>query len=198
MKKKTENISTPFFFLPSRFQTYDLLFFPPRRIYISFFFATFRIIKNAIKAYVYLSSRQDFADLLSSDLEMLKRKFVIETKFKSKQEAYRDKLQGELDTVRSKLSAEREALSELESHKESLQQVLLETTGKVEADLSVVRVQLDTENKLVAKMQQYTASLAQQLEFVKGSLVAAGDVREHLEVDCTELSCMMDIEGLRV
>lgn len=68
---------------------------------------------------------QDFAELLSNELELVKRKFVIETKFKSKQESYQAKLLAELDAVQERLHTERAALADLEGHKRSLEQVRL-------------------------------------------------------------------------
>lgn len=83
---------------------------------------------------------KEFGVLLNTELEYLKRKFVIETKFKSKQEAYEKKLEGELDAVTNKLDGEKLAKKELEAHKIKLQSVLKEAVTKLEADLSAVKV----------------------------------------------------------
>jgi hypothetical protein len=51
-------------------------------------------LKGAIKAEEQIAAGlKEFGVLLNTELEFLKRKFVIETKFKSKQEAYQKKLQ---------------------------------------------------------------------------------------------------------
>lgn len=60
-------------------------------------------LKGAIKAEEQIAAGlKEFGVLLNTELEYLKRKFVIETKFKSKQEAYQKKLEGELDAVSNK------------------------------------------------------------------------------------------------
>ena len=51
-------------------------------------------LKGAIKAEEQIAAGlKEFGVLLNTELEFLKRKFVIETKFKSKQEAYQKKLE---------------------------------------------------------------------------------------------------------
>jgi hypothetical protein len=44
-----------------------------------------------------------------------------------------------------------------------------------------VRVQIGAESKVMHKLQQHAAKMSEQLEFVKGSIVAAADIRSHLD-----------------
>jgi hypothetical protein len=90
-------------------------------------------------------------------------------------------VQGECEAVSSKLDAEKSAKIELEHHKGKLQMVLKEATSKLEADLSSVRVQIGAESKVMQKLQQHAGKMCEQLEFVKGSIVAAADIRSHLD-----------------
>ena len=46
---------------------------------------------------------------------------------------------------------------------------------------SSVRVQIGAESKVMHKLQQHAGKMSEQLEFVKGSIVAAADIRSHLE-----------------
>ena len=90
-------------------------------------------------------------------------------------------MEGECEAVSSKLDAEKSAKIELEHHKGKLQMVLKEATSKLEADLSSVRVQIGAESKVMQKLQQHAGKMCEQLEFVKGSIVAAADIRSHLD-----------------
>lgn len=58
-----------------------------------------------------------------------------------------------------------------------LQAVLKEAVAKLEGDLSSVKVQIGAETKVMQKLQQHAGKMNEQLEFVKGSMVAASDIR---------------------
>lgn len=63
---------------------------------------------------------QTYTQSLQEELENLKRKFIVETRFKSKQEANEAKLSADLEAVESKLQQERALHRELEVAKKQV------------------------------------------------------------------------------
>jgi hypothetical protein len=61
-----------------------------------------------------------YTQSLQDELENLKRKFIVETRFKSKQQANEAKLSADLEAVESKLLQERALNRELEVAKKQV------------------------------------------------------------------------------
>jgi DNA repair exonuclease SbcCD ATPase subunit len=122
-----------------------------------------------------------YTQSLQDELENLKRKFIVETRFKSKQQANETKLSSDLEAVDSKLQQERALHRELEVAKKQATEELDETTSRLENELKNLAVSLQSEERLAEKMDQFSGQMLLRLEHIKGSFIAVGDVRNSLE-----------------
>ncbi len=118
---------------------------------------------------------------LQDELENLKRKFIVETRFKSKQQANESKLSSDLEAVEAKLQQERSLHRELEVAKKQASEELDEISSRLENELKNLAVSLQSEERLAEKMDQFSGQMLLRLEHIKGSFIAVGDVRNSLE-----------------